>query len=134
MYIKWFIPYGCGTYNALHNLLTHISEVSCRFRPSSHEFALHSQNSTSANGLANERPDSKDVAKEASQPLANGTMAAEGMTPLFSKSTRAIVWGMQSRAVQGMLDFDYSCSRSTPSVVAMVYPLVWEFLSLPLID
>ncbi len=38
---------------------------------------------------------------------------------------QAIVWGMQSRAVQGMLDFDYSCSRDTPSVVCMVYPMVW---------
>ena len=41
---------------------------------------------------------------------------------LFSKSTKAIIWGMQSRAVQGMLDFDYSCSRKEPSVVAMTYP------------
>ena len=44
--------------------------------------------------------------------------------PLFSANTKAIVWGMQSRAVQGMLDFDYSCSREEHSVVAMVYPFV----------
>ena len=43
---------------------------------------------------------------------------------LFSKDTRAIVWGMQARAVQGMLDFDYVCSRKEPSVVAMIYPFV----------
>ena len=43
---------------------------------------------------------------------------------LFTRGTKAIVWGMQSKAVQGMLDFDYSCSRSSPSVVAMVYPFV----------
>jgi ATP citrate (pro-S)-lyase len=44
--------------------------------------------------------------------------------PLFHSETRAIVWGMQNRAVQSMLDFDYACSRSSPSVVAMVYPFV----------
>lgn len=43
---------------------------------------------------------------------------------LFTKETKAIVWGMQARAVQGMLDFDYVCSRSEPSVVAMIYPFV----------
>lgn len=58
--------------------------------------------------------------------MANGTLASDkGIAPLFTKNTRAIVWGMQSRAIQGMLDFDYSCSRSKPSVVAMVYPLVY---------
>ena len=43
---------------------------------------------------------------------------------IFTASTKAIVWGMQTRAVQGMLDFDYVCSRETPSVVAILYPLV----------
>uniref|UniRef100_A0A671R9R3 ATP-citrate synthase n=1 Tax=Sinocyclocheilus anshuiensis TaxID=1608454 RepID=A0A671R9R3_9TELE len=43
-------------------------------------------------------------------------------TTLFSRQTKAIVWGMQTRAVQGMLDFDYVCSREEPSVVAMIYP------------
>ena len=46
---------------------------------------------------------------------------------LFSAQTKTIVWGMQSRAVQGMLDFDYSCSRPKPSVVAMMYPFVYVF-------
>ncbi|XP_066996750.2 ATP-citrate synthase [Anabrus simplex] len=45
---------------------------------------------------------------------------------LFSKSTKAIVWGMQTRAVQGMLDFDFVCRRSEPSVVAMVYPFTGD--------
>lgn len=43
-------------------------------------------------------------------------------TTLFSRHTKAIIWGMQTRAVQGMLDFDYICSRDEPSVAAMVYP------------
>ncbi|CAG8504409.1 21832_t:CDS:2 [Cetraspora pellucida] len=40
----------------------------------------------------------------------------------FTKETRAFVYGMQSRAVQGMLDFDYMCKREVPSVAAMIYP------------
>lgn len=46
--------------------------------------------------------------------------------PLFSKATKAIVWGMQSRAVQGMLDFDFVCRRTEPSVAAMVYPFTGD--------
>lgn len=46
-------------------------------------------------------------------------------TTLFSRHTKAIVWGMQTRAVQGMLDFDYVCSRDEPSVAAMVYPFTY---------
>ncbi|KIJ28621.1 hypothetical protein M422DRAFT_270021 [Sphaerobolus stellatus SS14] len=40
----------------------------------------------------------------------------------FDASTRSLVYGLQPRAIQGMLDFDYSCGRSTPSVAAMIYP------------
>jgi len=43
---------------------------------------------------------------------------------LFDKKTRAIVWGLQTRAVQGMMDFDYVCQREQPSVACMVYPMV----------
>ncbi|KAJ8253720.1 hypothetical protein COCON_G00203320 [Conger conger] len=45
---------------------------------------------------------------------------------LFSKHTKSIVWGMQTRAVQGMLDFDYVCSREEPSVAALVYPFTGD--------
>merc|ERR1719282_2212893 len=36
--------------------------------------------------------------------------------------TCCIVYGMQNRAVQGMLDFDFMCKRKKPSVSAMVFP------------
>lgn len=55
-----------------------------------------------------------------SYPLTCGSVAKA--TNLFSKHTKSLVWGMQTRAVQGMLDFDYVCSRKEPSVAAMVYP------------
>ena len=40
----------------------------------------------------------------------------------FDASTRSFVYGLQPRAIQGMLDFDYSCGRQSPSVAAMIYP------------
>ena len=40
----------------------------------------------------------------------------------FDATTRSFVYGLQPRAIQGMLDFDYSCGRQTPSVAAMIYP------------
>jgi ATP citrate (pro-S)-lyase len=50
-----------------------------------------------------------------------GQETAEWYRP-FTAKTRAFVYGMQPRAVQGMLDFDFMCKRETPSVAAMVYP------------
>ena len=40
----------------------------------------------------------------------------------FTAETRSFVYGLQPRAIQGMLDFDFSCGRTTPSVAAMIYP------------
>lgn len=60
----------------------------------------------------------------ASSAVCNDVTAVKSSMHLFTSSTKSIVWGLQSRAVQGMLDFDYVCSRRSPSVVAMVYPLV----------
>ena len=40
----------------------------------------------------------------------------------FDENTRSLVFGLQPRAIQGMLDFDFSCGREMPSVTAMIYP------------
>ncbi|KAF9235826.1 hypothetical protein BU15DRAFT_64479 [Melanogaster broomeanus] len=40
----------------------------------------------------------------------------------FHTDRRSFVYGLQPRAIQGMLDFGFSCKRSCPSVAAMVYP------------
>ena len=39
---------------------------------------------------------------------------------LFDRNTRAVIYGMQTKAVQRMLDFDYCCKREKPSVAAIV--------------
>ncbi|KAM3177518.1 hypothetical protein ACTXT7_004390 [Hymenolepis weldensis] len=46
----------------------------------------------------------------------------ETYSGLFNKESRAIVWGLQLKAIQSMLDFDYACGRTAPSVAAIVYP------------
>lgn len=50
--------------------------------------------------------------------------AVTKVSTLFNSNTKAIIWGLQTRAVQGMLDFDFTCARKEPSVVASVYPFV----------
>jgi len=42
--------------------------------------------------------------------------------PLFHEETESIIYGLQPRAVQEMLDFDFLCKRSKPSVAALVFP------------
>jgi len=41
---------------------------------------------------------------------------------LFTKKTRSIIYGRQFKACQGMLDFDYACTREQPSVACIVDP------------
>lgn len=41
---------------------------------------------------------------------------------LFTKDTEAFVYGYQQNAIQRMLDFDYACGRTKPSVAAIVNP------------
>jgi ATP citrate (pro-S)-lyase len=48
---------------------------------------------------------------------------------LFSDKTRCFVYGLQPRAVQGMLDFDFICKRKTPSVAGIIYTFGGQFVS-----
>ena len=48
----------------------------------------------------------------------DGQHTVADMTP----ATRSIVYGLQTVAVQGMLDFDFMCRRAKPSVACMVFP------------
>lgn len=55
------------------------------------------------------------------------SISKDDVKPLFTEKTKSIVWGMQNKAVQAMLDFDHVCSRKQPSVVAMIYPFTYIF-------
>ena len=48
---------------------------------------------------------------------------------LFHNKTRCFVYGLQPRAVQGMLDFDFICKRATPSVAGIIYTFGGQFVS-----
>lgn len=41
---------------------------------------------------------------------------------LFDEKTQAIIYGLQARAIQRMLDFDYVCKKEKPSVAAVIRP------------
>ena len=81
-----------------------------------------------------EAHDKKPAAKKAKNSESNGGLQKEELKPQkadhqanhsvenFSASTRCVVYGLQQRAVQGMLDFDYMCKRGKPSVAALIFP------------
>jgi len=61
------------------------------------------------------------VKKDPTPPKSTGDVSNHKIVT-STPNTRAIVYGLQNRAVQGMLDFDYLCKRENPSVSAMVFP------------
>lgn len=69
---------------------------------------------------ATKRSDGEDTPPPAvtATAVSTSTHAVSDMTP----ETRSIVYGLQTGAVQGMLDFDFMCNRSRPSVACMVFP------------
>merc|ERR1719195_2083897 len=71
-------------------------------------------------GAANSSEDKRKPSTSVAPAMPSASSSSKG---LFTKSSRAIIWGLQTRAVQGMMDFDYVCGRSEPSVAAMVYPM-----------
>jgi ATP-citrate lyase alpha-subunit len=44
------------------------------------------------------------------------------MTGLFNKNTQAIFWNNNKKAIQRMLDYDYTINRELPSVAAIIAP------------
>ena len=85
-------------------------------------------NNSSSNSLSGNNNSSSTNLSQPSTPVTESLPSFPTATlggkqkALFSPGTKAIVWGMQQRAVQSMLDFDFVSSRKEPSVVAMVYP------------
>ncbi|KAJ3601614.1 hypothetical protein NHX12_032582 [Muraenolepis orangiensis] len=91
-------------------------------------FLLNSNGGSSTPASSRTASFSDNTATVTSSPARKPAAAApvSKATSLFAKHTKSLVWGMQTRAVQGMLDFDYVCSREEPSVAAMVYPFTGD--------
>jgi len=63
-----------------------------------------------------------NVSGKAAAPAKEAPPATKHTLVTATSETTCIVYGLQNRAVQGMLDFDYMCKRKKPSVEAMVFP------------
>ncbi|KAL2912579.1 ATP citrate lyase subunit 1 [Polyrhizophydium stewartii] len=66
--------------------------------------------------------DAAKQAKPSTTPSPAASGAVDSTTVPFTNQSRAFIYGMQPRAVQGMLDFDFMCKRERPSVACMIYP------------
>ncbi|KAJ1373761.1 putative ATP-citrate synthase [Parelaphostrongylus tenuis] len=97
------------------------------------QFLLSPERNTAGGVRASSRHPSNDLDHDANvenstkATLVNHVNEAEKLyDSLFESNTKAIVWGQQQKAIQGMLDFDYVCRRLEPSVVASTYPFTGD--------
>jgi len=84
------------------------------------EFDAVQDNRAMANATKPLTPEEEEKLANATQaaPKSSGNHAVADLTP----ESRSIVYGLQTVAVQGMLDFDFMCKRQKPSVACMVFP------------
>jgi len=86
------------------------------------EFDDEQQTKTQETPKRTERIDEDEVKQ---RPAFEGQVAdheADHKIENFTALTRCVVYGLQHRACQGMLDFDFMCKRKKPSVAAMIFP------------
>lgn len=81
-------------------------------------------NGSTSNGKEASSEKSEGPKSTTSEPSSSSTkpIMQDGSIVRVNDGTRCIVYGLQQRAVQGMLDFDYLCKRKKPSVAAMIFP------------
>ncbi|XP_050076779.1 ATP-citrate synthase isoform X1 [Anopheles maculipalpis] len=91
---------------------------------SSKKSSTGSQENAASSGVSKKliSPATSPVGETGSVRMSQTEIGSDAYRQMFTNRTKALVWGMQTRAVQSMLDFDFICSRDEPSVVAMVYP------------
>lgn len=65
---------------------------------------------------------SGSFAAVAPAPAAAGEERKKDASVLFTKDTQALFYNYKVKPVQRMLDFDYLCGRTTPSIAAIVHP------------
>ena len=97
-----------------------------------------SVDSPQTNGMANGHGRNRAMSRSANDrierfppsPVTATTTPSTGAPryELFNENTRALVYGLQPKAVQGMLDFDFICRRKTPSVAGIIYPFGGQFI------
>ncbi|XP_076680566.1 ATP-citrate synthase-like [Andrena cerasifolii] len=92
--------------------------------PEAQEFSTSTLLQPSGLGVSSATSPKSTSSSSTKQPALKTSDSIDGSVKeqLFGHKTKAIIWGMQIKAVQSMLDFDYVCRRSEPSVAAIVYP------------
>ncbi|CAK0844399.1 unnamed protein product, partial [Prorocentrum cordatum] len=97
------------------------------YGPEAHITSIVRDALASPAGSAGDRPQEKAVFR-LKRPRASSAVPDGAKRQRFSAETRsadaprAIVYGMQTKAVQRMLDFDTLCGRKAPSVAAIINP------------
>ncbi|MBW0531202.1 hypothetical protein O181_070917 [Austropuccinia psidii MF-1] len=117
-HISSIVPLALGISKpALNGSSHHQSDNETIPKPSSQTNLLGSQsNKTMATVVPESREDHGVVSFE------QGSPSQRPWFRPFDETTRGLVYGLQPRAIQGMLDFDFACGRKKPSVAAMIYP------------
>lgn len=75
-----------------------------------------------ARGGASSSTSTNTASEPSSETASASPFTGDHVVKDLTPTSRSIVYGLQSRAVQGMLDFDFMCQRATPSVACMVFP------------
>jgi len=79
------------------------------------------KSSSGGNVAAAAEPESPRSQSIPNSPDSLSRSGAGAKDSTLNSETRSIVFGLQTTAVQGMLDFDFMCKRKTPSVACMVF-------------
>lgn len=124
-HITDIVPMALGVQKKLHAPQPTIESVAAAAAAVQEQVAASTSTQKADPALGSVKPDGSRA-----QPGDQIVHFPEGQTPShnrpayrpFDETTRSLVFGLQPRAIQGMLDFDYSCGRKTPSVAAMIYP------------
>ncbi|XP_044762931.1 ATP-citrate synthase [Coccinella septempunctata] len=87
---------------------------------------LDSNQEEGSNAPQCSRKDKVQIKVQIPTEIPQGDVTDSSAKAMFTNATKAIVWGMQTRAIQSMLDFDFVCSRPEPSVVAVIYPFTGD--------
>jgi len=92
------------------------------YGPEAHLTSIVRDALVGASGTAAQLPDLKTPeVKMPSTPTGNPATSNSSIVA-FRDDTQAVVYGMQAKAVQRMLDFDTLCGRKIPSVAAIINP------------
>lgn len=90
-------------------------------------FTMPSATSNGTNGVVPSAGNANDNISRFGAP--SRPLSPQAQHTLFHDKTRCFVYGLQPKAVQGMLDFDFICKRKTPSVAGIIYTFGGQFVS-----